>query len=145
MTINCTSKALGALYSSEGKAIASVLRDSLGRLFAHKTISASKHCLRRPPGIAYDNSAIEQARNMGVLYFVVKDRETGQVWWTELSNFAVHGFPVNRWAFAQTGLTFAFWHDDGDGPGAKPLCEPCEVRNGQVSNDKSGRIQGVLL
>lgn len=139
-----TSKGQGSLYSSEGRAIASVLRDSLGRLYALKTISASKHCLRRPAGIAYDDSAIEQARNLGVLYFVVKDRETGQTWWTELWKFGRHGFAVNRWAFAQTGLEFKYWNI-GPGPGANPLSKPQDVLTGQVSATSSGRIQGVLL
>lgn len=97
------------LFTEGGKPIASVQRDSFGRLFARKSISFAKHALRTPPGIAFDNSALRQAERLGVVYFVVFDRDSQRSYCAEAHLFQRHGFRVARGFAPQTGLGLQFW------------------------------------
>lgn len=112
---NVASISLGNLTTEAGRPIATVHRDPSGRLFARKSISFEKHTLRTPPGIAFDNSALRQAERMGVVYFVVFDRDSKKSVCAEAFKFKRHGFPVTRGHAPQTGLGMQFWE-----PGTEP-------------------------
>jgi len=115
-----------ALFSASGQAIATVSTDQMNRPYAYKAIDGSRHMLRTPPGIAYDNCALEQAKKLGVRYFVVKDRETKRTWWTEAWRFDHFGFRVARGFYPQTGLGMSNWHE-GSGPGPSMEGEPARI------------------
>ncbi len=110
-------KATTNLYSADGRPIATVQHDQLGRMYSRKTLSGSKHFLRTPPGIGFDNATLQQADALGVRYHVVFDQETRKSYCADHHLFKAHGFPVCRGFNPQTALGMQYW-SEGDQPPA---------------------------
>lgn len=64
-----------------------------------KTISASRHILRRPPAIALAVEALEQAEQAGAQDIEIKDIETGQLYTSTVEHFRRYCFPLQRGGF----------------------------------------------
>lgn len=119
-----------SLFSTTGKRIASLAHDEHGRIYVHKTIKASIHALRTPPGLGMDSYALNQAKEQGAEYVLVLDNETGTKYWTPLETMFSKGFAFNRGFGHQIGLPWAFWHNAKEmppGTAPKPLLEIVET------------------
>jgi hypothetical protein len=112
--------AAGGCASTVGKhtptPTACLLRNGAGRVVAtvdgdclKKQVDGSKHFLQKPPGIAFDAAILEAAERAGVQLVRVRDRETGDVYACQLSEFALHAIRVDRGFGLQWCLPFAFW------------------------------------
>jgi len=77
------------LSERTGKPGASLVGDELQR-----SVSASKHFLKAPAGIAFETQVLRSAEKLGAKRVIVFDRDSGREYATPLQNFWVHG-----WAF----------------------------------------------
>ncbi|MFX9054182.1 hypothetical protein ABTN50_19870, partial [Acinetobacter baumannii] len=84
------------LFSSSGNVVATVKTDQNGNPYLWKSIDVSRHALRTPPALAFDQTILAEAERMGACYVMVRDRESGHTFRTDLSAFTEHGFRVNR-------------------------------------------------
>ena len=84
------------------------MTDSQGVWFLSKTVSGSKHFMRTPPAIAFDQVVIDQAQWHQCQYVQVTDRETGDIYKTGLHMFQEKGVPVVRGFGKQVALPFAY-------------------------------------
>lgn len=123
-----------SLRSFDGKTIATIHLDQSGQRYALKLGSVTVHKMfKRPgPGFAYDTSALEQARALGVDYFVFRDRETGQEWTATLADFEAFGAPIDFGFGAQTLLHERYWRT-GNQP--RPEWQPDPFRTQLVLFD----------
>lgn len=87
-----------------GRIVATVTGDTL-----EKSIVGSKHILRRPPAIAFDVSVLNDARKLGAKNVIVLDRETGDVYRTEMDDIFFRGIKLNRGFGEQLALTLNQW------------------------------------
>ena len=83
-----------------------------------KTISGSKHLLRKPAAVAFDRSTLRDARDAGALAVVVTDRETGKSYKATIDDVETHGFPVFRGFGSQVALAVSRFSVDGKEPEA---------------------------
>ena len=88
-----------------------------GRTFC-KTISGSKHLLRKPAAIAFDRSTLRDARDAGALAVAVTDRETGKTYRASIDDIETHGFGVFRGFGSQVALAVSRFSIDGREPEA---------------------------
>jgi|TARA_R100000081_G_C4742693_1_gene129826 hypothetical protein len=75
----------------------------------HKTVDSSKHFLRTPPAIAFDELALSKAKEMGATKIKVKDKRTGLEYHTSIVNLENRGFTFNRGFGDQIGLSLSEW------------------------------------
>ena len=75
----------------------------------HKTVDSSKHFLRTPPAIAFDELALSKAKEMGASKIKVKDKRTGLEYHTSIVNLNNRGFTFNRGFGNQVGLSLSEW------------------------------------
>ena len=92
------------LRATSGKVVAMIDGDCL-----RKQLDGSKHFLRKPPGIAFDDAILRAAELAGARSVQVRDRETGDVYTCQLSEFALHAVKVDRGFGLQYCLPFVFW------------------------------------
>ena len=93
------------IYSDNGKIVGTIENGVL-----KKNIYKSRHILRYPPAICWDESIIQQAEALGVIETVINDKEEGKTYSAPLSSFRIKGFSVNRKAGPQIGLLISHWH-----------------------------------
>lgn len=104
------------LFSTSGQCIATLSTDESGRKFVQKSIKASKHALRTPPGLGMDTHALNTAKAEGAEYIVVHDKETGNRFWTWIDTMFSVGFAFNRGFGEQIGLPWVHWLNTRDIP-----------------------------
>lgn len=74
-----------------------------------KRVRGSVHFLRRPPAIAWDTVALEQARALGATRCEVRDVETGVVYVAPLDALDRYGFDLDRGHGLQRALPLDRW------------------------------------
>ena len=74
-----------------------------------KTVDSSKHFLRTPPAIAFDELALSQAEEMGASRIKVKDKLTGITYYSTIDAVRSRGFAFNRGFGSQVGLALSEW------------------------------------
>jgi hypothetical protein len=92
------------LLAASGKVAATLDGDCL-----KKQLDGSRHFLRKPAGIAFDDAILRAAERAGARSVWVRDRETGDVYTCQLADFALHAVKVDRGFGLQYCLPFAFW------------------------------------
>ena len=98
------------LHSQTGNRVAKVETDLAGRTYAIKRIDPARHVLRRPPGIAIDLAALEDARRLGVAYVRVGFTTGSTVLCATLDQFDRDGIDLDRGYGAQRVLPIEKWH-----------------------------------
>jgi len=86
------------------KVVGNVKGDTL-----HKTVDSSKHFLRTPPAIAFDELALSEAEKMGATKIKVKDKLTGITYHSTIDAVRSRGFAFNRGFGSQVGLALSEW------------------------------------
>jgi hypothetical protein len=81
-----------------------------------KTISGSKHILRRPRAIAFDRCTLRDAAAAGATRIEVLDRETHTVYTIPFETIDRHSFPVLRGHGDQVAVTLEHWAINGNAP-----------------------------
>jgi hypothetical protein len=84
----------------------------------HKTISATKHMLRRPKAIAFDRCTLRDAAAAGATCAAILDRETGITYSISFETIDRHSFPVHRGHGDQIAVTLEHWAINGATPAA---------------------------
>jgi hypothetical protein len=82
----------------------------------HKTISGSKHMLRRPPAIAFERCTLRDAAAAGATCAAILDRETGTTYAISFETIDRHSFPVLRGHGDQVAVTLEHWSMNGATP-----------------------------
>lgn len=80
-----------------------------------KTITGSKHFLRRPAGIALDVGSLDAAEQAGALWVTVTDKESGVIYRASIAHIRQAGISINRGFGAQVALPFEGWTKSGRG------------------------------
>lgn len=88
-------------------------------LFFRKTITGSKHILRKPPAIAFDRSTLDDAEQAGATHVSVTDCETSKVYCAPIADVRRYGFAVPRGHGNQIGLSLDHYSINGDTPAAE--------------------------
>jgi hypothetical protein len=83
-----------------------------------KTISGSKHLLRRPRAIAFERSTLRDAAAAGATCAAILDRETGATYTILFETIHRHSFPVLRGHGDQVAVTLEHWSMNGAAPAA---------------------------
>lgn len=99
----CSTSKRNYIYSG-GKVVGRVENDTL-----HKTIRGSKHFLRKPPAIALDLAALDQAEQAGASRVEVVDVETGTRYRATIDHIREAGFQFDRGYGEQIGLELDGW------------------------------------
>lgn len=86
------------------KVVGNVKGDTL-----HKTVDSSKHFLRTPPAIAFDELALSKAEELGATKIKVKDKLTGITYHSTIDAVRSRGFSFNRGFGSQVGLALSEW------------------------------------
>ena len=74
-----------------------------------KEIDSSKHLLRTPPAIAFDELALSEAEELGASRIKVKDKLTGITYYSTIEAVRSRGFTFNRGFGNQVGLSLTEW------------------------------------
>lgn len=93
-----------AVFSQSGRVVGTLAGQVL-----RKAVDASRHFLRTPPAIAWDLTALEEARQHGVTQCEVRDRESSRVYTARLEEFFTKGFAMDRGFGRQLALPLAYW------------------------------------
>lgn len=93
-----------AVYSTTGNVIGVVIDDTF-----HKRVNSSKHFLRKPPAIAFDERSILDAEKLGASKLMVHDKDTKRRYMASYKEFALNSFEVNRGFGKQQALPIAYW------------------------------------
>jgi hypothetical protein len=75
-----------------------------------KTVCSSKHFLRKPPAIAFDESVIEEIQKQNVAKLVIKDRESNHTYTLTLEAFLSKSFSLNRGFGVQLACLLKDWN-----------------------------------
>lgn len=93
-----------------------VLRNKQNKTFGRiagtvlaKDIEGSKHFLKKPPAICFDEQALEIAESMGVTDIVVYDKETGTEYRATMGQMRAKGLPLDRGYGKQVALLMGEW------------------------------------
>ncbi len=78
-----------------------------------KSITGSRHFLRKPPAIAFDVSTLRDVEDAGALSVEVLDRETGRKYHAPISLVLAKGFFFNRGFGEQIGLSLRYFDVTG--------------------------------
>jgi hypothetical protein len=108
-----------------------------GLVFA-KTISGSKHFLRRPAAIAFDVATLDAAEAAGAVMVKVTDGETGHVYAQRIVTIRAYGFPVTRGFGRQIALPLNAYAIDGK----PPTHPPGALTNNQERKDLQPSLFG---
>jgi hypothetical protein len=92
------------LHNRRGQVAATIQGRTL-----QKTVCASRHFLRKPLAICFDDVVIQEARLRGVEQIEVTDKETGHLYRCSLAKFLSRRLRVERGHGLQWGLTMAYW------------------------------------
>jgi hypothetical protein len=84
----------------------------------HKTITGSKHILRRPRAIAFDRCTLRDAAAAGATCAAILDRETHATYTISFETIDRHSFPVLRGHGDQIAVTLEHWAINGATPAA---------------------------
>jgi hypothetical protein len=82
----------------------------------HKTISGSKHILRRPRAIAFERCTLRDAAAAGATCAAILDRGTGTTYAITFETIDRHSFPVLRGHGDQVAVTLEHWSMNGATP-----------------------------
>lgn len=74
-----------------------------------KSVDSSKHFLRTPPAIAFDELALSKAEEYGASKVKVKDTLTGITYYSNIEAIRSRGFTFNRGFGNQIGLSLTDW------------------------------------
>tara|TARA_R100000742_G_C4251716_1_gene69974 strand:- start:128 stop:463 length:336 start_codon:yes stop_codon:yes gene_type:complete len=74
-----------------------------------KTLDSSKHFLRTPPAIAFDELALSEAVKLGAVKIKVEDSLTGITYHSNIETVRSRGFAFNRGFGSQLGLELSEW------------------------------------
>jgi hypothetical protein len=80
----------------------------------YKTIDGSRHFLRVPPAICFDEKSLKEAEQAGAVHVAVTDRETGKAYHASIRFVWENGFKVNRGFGNQIALPFDKWQITGE-------------------------------
>ncbi len=106
----------------------------------YKKIRASKHMLRSPRAIAFDQSALRDATQAGATLARVIDRETGNAYTATLDRIREKGAPLSRGYGLQWYLTLDYWSVNG----AKPVADQRAAQtNKEIAELQLGLFAGV--
>ena len=86
------------------KVVGNVKGDTL-----NKIVDSSKHFLRTPPAIAFDELALSKAEELGATKIKVKDKLTGITYHSTIDAVRSRGFAFNRGFGSQVGLALSEW------------------------------------
>ena len=75
-----------------------------------KTIIGSKHLLRKPPAIAFDEISLDAAERAGAQLVRVRDKENGAIYETTISKIIDKGIRFNRGFGDQVALPLKNWN-----------------------------------
>ena len=75
----------------------------------NKIVDSSKHFLRTPPAIAFDELALSKAEELGATKIKVKDKLTGITYHSTIDAVRSRGFAFNRGFGSQVGLALSEW------------------------------------
>jgi hypothetical protein len=81
-----------------------------------KTITGSKHLLRRPRAIAFERCTLRDAAASGATCAAILDRETGTTYTISFETIDRHSFPVLRGHGDQVAVTLEHWAINGATP-----------------------------
>lgn len=98
----------------------------------HKSISGSKHILRKPRAIAFDRSTLTDAERAGAVSVRVVDDETRTVYTARIDDIWRYGLPVLRGYGDQIGLEMKRWTVNGQAP-AHTFNSNAEIQAAQPS------------
>ncbi len=114
------------LRSNVGKVVATYETESKT---LRRRLYGSKHLLRFPAAIAFDEGIILQAEKLRCEQIEVEDKETGNVYFVPFAIFKVLNFPLNRGFGNQLALSLSYWKS------SLPFCQATPpLRNGQRIN-----------
>jgi hypothetical protein len=82
----------------------------------HKTISGSKHILRRPRAIAFDRCTLRDAAAAGAICAAILDKETNTEYAISFEAIHRYSFPVLRGHGDQVAVTLEHWAINGATP-----------------------------
>lgn len=82
----------------------------------HKTITGSKHFLRRPRAICFDRCTLRDAAAAGATRAAIFDRESGITYTTTFETIHKYAFPVYRGHGDQVGVALDRWSVNGATP-----------------------------
>lgn len=123
------------LKNASGKTIATVQIDLSGRLYSLKLVDATRHFLAKPPAIAYDTCALQEAGRLRVQYHRVKDERTGYEWCAEHYKFERFGRTFNRGYGEQVMLELKHWHQAPEPPPVTVAMNPLYAVEGGTQTD----------
>jgi hypothetical protein len=105
-----------------------VVRSCDGRIIGHleehvfhKSVSGSKHKLRRPPAWAIDAGAFDEVIRPIAKVFRIEDKETGTVYEVSVAYFDQHKGEFDRGFGRQYFLPLARWNTERNGNGGRQL------------------------
>lgn len=81
-----------------------------------KSVRGSKHFLRKPHAIAFDEQVIREADTLQATGFRVIDLETGEVYHAQMEEFVKGALVVDRGYGRQHALPLHKWHRQSDVP-----------------------------
>jgi len=98
-----------AVFIKRGKVVGNVKGDTF-----YKRLSGSKHFLRRPPAISFDEKSLKKAYGYGAKRIVVHDKDTNKNYIANLYTVYEKGFKVDRGFGKQIALPLSFWNVEED-------------------------------
>lgn len=87
----------------------------------YKDVKGSRHFLRKPKAIAFQDCVLKRARELNVVLVKVRDTEAGEVYIAPLASLShdKYGFAVNRGHGEQTAMRLSCWDREGEEDGEK--------------------------
>ena len=93
-----------AIIANNGKVIGVVMKDTF-----HKRVHSSKHFLRKPPAIAFDEDCIDRAKKLGATKIMVHDLDTKKRYMANYDLFERKSIKLNRGFGTQLALPISMW------------------------------------
>ena len=103
----------------------------------HKSISGSKHILKRPRAIAFDRCTLRDAAAAGATCAAILDRETGKTYTISFEAIHTHSFPVFRGHGDQVAVTLDRWAING--------ATPVAAQRAAATNQERNELQLTLF
>ncbi len=107
----------------------------------HKTITGSKHILRRPRAIAFERCTLRDAAADGATRVEVLDRETGTTYAISFETIHRHSFPVLRGHGDQVAVTLEHWAINGAEPAAQASIAQSNKERAKLQLSLFGEVQ----
>ena len=122
---HCTTRAHRAqgrgwpIRAANGKVVGVVRAQTM-----YKRLSRSRHFLRVPPAIAFDEVSLHEAERLGAKWAEVEEKEGGRLYRVSIADIWRLGFLVRRGHGEQIGLGLRHWQVGGrDAPRQLSLFE----------------------